>query len=410
MAVEYGLLIATLAGVVFMHRWALAFAAAGWVSMTVWKLAFGSFAGQSGPGGLLVHLGHEWLMLANLAGLLLGFAVLARHFELSRVPERMPRWLPDGWTGGLALLGAVLVLSSFLDNIAAVMIGGIVARQVYGGRVHLGFLAAMVAAGNAGGAGSVIGDTTTTMLWIGGVSPLQVAPAALGAIASFAVFAPIAARVQHRHQPIAADEAPGLAIDWTRLAIVAVVLAAALVTNVAFDFPAAGVWGAILVAGLVRPIPWDEVKKAMHGALCLTPIVATAGMLSVEKLPAASAATTFALGLLSAVFDNIPLTKLALAQGGYDWGLLAFAIGYGGSLTWFGSSAGVALAEEYPEVQDTRAWLRHGWPVALGYLVGFAVMLAALGWAPPGSQPVRPTEASVAAPAVPAMPGGVLRP
>ena len=33
----------------------------------------------------------------------------------------------------------------------------------------------------------------------------------------------------------------------------------------------------------------------------------------------------FILGFVSAVFDNIPLTKLCLDQGGYDWGVLAYA-------------------------------------------------------------------------------------
>ena len=66
----------------------------------------------------------------------------------------------------------VFVLSSFLDNIAAALIGGVMAREVFRGKVHIGYLAAIVAASNAGGAGSVVGDTTTTMMWIAGVSPL----------------------------------------------------------------------------------------------------------------------------------------------------------------------------------------------------------------------------------------------
>jgi hypothetical protein len=33
------------------------------------------------------------------------------------------------------------------------------------------------------------------------------------------------------------------------------------------------------------------------------------------------------MGFVSAVFDNIPLTALALKQGGYDWGMLAYAVG-----------------------------------------------------------------------------------
>jgi hypothetical protein len=61
------------------------------------------------------------------------------------------------------------------------------------------------------------------------------------------------------------------------------------------------------------------------------------------------------------VFDNIPLTALALKQGGYDWGILAFAVGFGGSMLWFGSSAGVAVANLFPEAKSAGQWLRHGW-------------------------------------------------
>jgi len=67
-------------------------------------------------------------------------------------------------------------------------------------------------------------------------------------------------------------------------------------------------------------------------------------LMPVETLPSPSWPTAFALGLLSSVFDNIPLTALALRQGGYDWALLAYAVGFGGSMIWFGSSAGVALS------------------------------------------------------------------
>ena len=76
---------------------------------------------------------------------------------------------------------------------------------------------------------------------------------------------------------------------------------------------------------------------------------------------------------ISAVFDNIPLTALALTQGGYDWGMLAYAVGYGGSMIWFGSSAGVALSNSFPEAKSVARWVRHGWHVALAYVVGFFV-------------------------------------
>ncbi len=66
----------------------------------------------------------------------------------------------------------------------------------------------------------------------------------------------------------------------------------------------------------------------------------------------ASWQTALGLGFVSAVFDNIPLTALALKQGGYDWGFLAYAVGFGGSMIWFGSSAGVALGEHVSGSED----------------------------------------------------------
>ena len=105
-------------------------------------------------------------------------------------------------------------------------------------------------------------------------------------------------------------------------------------------------------------------------------------MMPVEKLPVATWKTILGLGFVSAVFDNIPLTALAIKQGGYDWGFLAYAVGFGGSMIWFGSSSGVALSTMYPEARSVIQWLRHGWYVVLAYLVGFYLMLTVLGWHP----------------------------
>ena len=104
----------------------------------------------------------------------------------------------------------------------------------------------------------------------------------------------------------------------------------------------------------------------------------------VNTLPDPSWQTAFALGFVSAVFDNIPLTALALFQGGYDWGVLAYTVGYGGSMIWFGSSAGVAITNIFPEAKNTALWLKEGWHVAVAYVIGFFVMLALAGWNPNG--------------------------
>src|SRR6516164_8483775 len=99
----------------------------------------------------------------------------------------MPSLLPDGWKGGVMLLGIVFVLSSFLDNIVGAIIGGTVARHLFRGKVHVGYLAAIVSASNAGGAGSVIGDTTTTMMWVSGVSALSLLKAYIAATVAFLI-------------------------------------------------------------------------------------------------------------------------------------------------------------------------------------------------------------------------------
>src|SRR5437899_11417201 len=151
-------------------------------------------------------MAHEWVMLANLFLLLMGFALLSRHFEESRIPDEMPALLPDDWTGGVVLLFLVFVLSSFLDNIAAALIGGTVARHVFRGKVHIGYLAGIVAASNAGGSGSVVGDTTTTMMWIAGVPPVEVFEAYIAAVVAIAIFGVAAAKQQHRLQPIMKDD------------------------------------------------------------------------------------------------------------------------------------------------------------------------------------------------------------
>ena len=105
-------------------------------------------------------------------------------------------------------------------------------------------------------------------------------------------------------------------------------------------------------------------------------------MMPVETLPKPTWLSAVLLGFVSAVFDNIPLTKLALSQGGYDWGLLAYAVGFGGSLLWFGSSAGVAISNIYPSAKSTGRWLATGWFAVLAYLVGVTSILLLAGWSP----------------------------
>jgi Na+/H+ antiporter NhaD/arsenite permease-like protein len=382
-----------LAGIALFHHHTLQVAATGLAVIVVYKLAVTGFAEGPGVGGLELHLTHEWVTLANLLGLLLGFALLAQHFEDSNVPSQLPNILPDDWRGGFVLLALVFVLSSFLDNIAAALIGGAMARAVFRGRVHIGYLAAIVAASNAGGSGSVVGDTTTTMMWIDGVSPVQVFHAYAAAIPALVVCGVIAALQQQRFAPILKDGLAGHPLDWPRIGIVLFTLLAAISANVGANLyfpellehvPVVGLaaFTAIIVASPIRRPAWRLLPGALKNSGFLLSLVLCASLMPVEQLPAPSWQSALGLGFVSAVFDNIPLTALALSQGGYDWGMLAYAVGYGGSMIWFGSSAGVALSNNYPEAKSVARWLTQGWHVTLAYVVGFFVLLALLGWQP----------------------------
>ncbi|WP_153583325.1 citrate transporter [Caenimonas koreensis] len=390
---DFILFALTLLGVALFHHHTLAVALTGLAVITLYKLGFGDFSGTAGLRGLVELLSHEWVTLANLLGLLLGFALLADHFEQSRLPELLPALLPDDWKGGFCLLLLVFVMSSFLDNIAAAMIGGTMAAVLYNKRVHIGFLAAIVAASNAGGAGSVVGDTTTTMMWIAGVPAMQVLEAYVASVVAILIFGVIAARQQHAFQPIMKDAVVGARLESARLTIVVAILLSAIGANVYFNLTSAAVldhwpvigiavWAAIAVTAAWRRPKWSLLPEAMRASVFLLSLVLCAAMMPVRALPAASWQTAFGLGFVSAVFDNIPLTALALRQGGYDWGFLAYAVGFGGSMIWFGSSAGVALSGIYPQARSVGAWVKGGWHVALAYVIGFMVLLAVLGWKP----------------------------
>jgi Na+/H+ antiporter NhaD/arsenite permease-like protein len=373
---EFVLFALTLIGVALFHDRTLEVALTGLVALLLLKLITASqFA-------LGHHMIEEAPTLLNLLGLLLGFAILSRHFEESQIPEILPRYLPDDWKGGFVLLVMVFVLSSFLDNIAAAMIGGTVAMHVFRRRLDIGYLAAIVAASNAGGSGSVVGDTTTTMMWIEGVSAVDVLHAYVAAVPALLIFGVLAAVQQQAYQPIQRDEVGHHRVQWSRIGAVALILLGAIAANVLLNFPAAGVWIAIGITAIFTRTDWKVVPASLKGTLFLLALVTCASLMPVETLPPASWQTSFGLGWVSAVFDNIPLTKLALEQGGYDWGMLAFTVGFGGSMVWFGSSAGVALANLFPEARYTVQWIRRGWYIPVAYAVGFFVLLLTLDWNP----------------------------
>lgn len=389
---EFILFALTLVGVAMFHKQTFWVAVTGLTVILLYKLILDShfnlfehFFGDNSFGEQFFNKEArqgEWAIILNLAGLLLGFAVLSKIFEESGVPDILPNYLPDDWKGPFMLLVLVFIMSAFLDNIAAALIGGTVALVVFKNKVHIGFIAALVAASNAGGAGSVVGDTTTTMMWIDGVSWFNVLHAFIGSFVVLGIVAWYGSHQQDKYQQIQKDASVGVKIDWGKIGIVGLILIGAITSNVLYDMPALGVWIAILIGAIFRKMPWKEVPGSIKGTIFLLSLVTAASLMPVEELPEASWMTAFILGFVSAVFDNIPLTKLCLDQGHYDWGMLAYSVGFGGSMVWFGSSAGVAITNKFPEARNVGLWIRKGWHVVLAYIAGFFVLHLVVGWEP----------------------------
>src|SRR6266487_4141645 len=245
-------------------------------------------------------------LLLEKKNLLTGFAFLADFFEASRLPAVLPRFLPHNWKGGFLLLELVWVLSSFLDNIAGALIGGAIAHQVFRAKVHVAFIVAIVAASNAGGAWTVVGDTTTTMMWIAGVPPSHVFHAIIPAVIALFIFGIPAAIWQQRHSPILKRSHTEPVVDWLRVSVVGLILLLAISTNLvanlnfsahADHFPFIGVaaWVAIFAAVPVRSSNWSLLPRSFGGSIFLLALVAAASLMPVEHLPTASWQTTLGL-------------------------------------------------------------------------------------------------------------------
>jgi uncharacterized membrane protein len=84
--IDFILFALTLLSVALFHRHTLHVALVGLAAITSYKLAFTGFKFGTGLPGLIGHMTHEIVLLANLLLLLMGFALLSQHFEESQLP------------------------------------------------------------------------------------------------------------------------------------------------------------------------------------------------------------------------------------------------------------------------------------------------------------------------------------
>ncbi|MDA9397524.1 sodium:proton antiporter NhaD [Bradyrhizobium sp. CCBAU 45389] len=317
------------------------------------------------------------------------------------------------------LIGFVtFFLSAILDNLTTTIVMISLIQKLIARRDdRLLFASLIVIAANAGGAWTVIGDVTTTMLWIGGqISPLKIMsavflPSLLNllvplAFISFSLRGKTIAPPPKDNGLLAVDRFERNLMFYLGLGTLIAVPVFKAVTHLA---PFMGILFGLGVLWLVGEIVHRHKEEHVRQPLTLVHALARIDMssivffvgilLAVACLEHAGLLSMLArwldaaigrqdvivivLGLLSAIIDNVPL--VAATMGMYDlahypadsfiWEFIAYCAGTGGSILIIGSAAGVA-AMGLERIEFLWYARRIAGPALAGYLAGAVVYIA----------------------------------
>ena len=317
------------------------------------------------------------------------------------------------------LIGFVtFFLSAILDNLTTTIVMISLIQKLIARRGdRLLFASLIVIAANAGGAWTVIGDVTTTMLWIGGqISPLKIMsavflPSLLNllvplAFISFSLKGKTIAPPSKDTGLLVVDRFERNLMFYLGLGTLIAVPAFKAVTHLA---PFMGILFGLGVLWLVGEIVHRHKDEHVRQPLTLVHALARidmssivffvgillavacldhAGLLSMlakwlDATLGRQDVIVVALGLLSAIIDNVPL--VAATMGMYDlahyppdsfiWEFIAYCAGTGGSILIIGSAAGVA-AMGLERIEFLWYARRIAGPALAGYLAGAVVYIA----------------------------------
>lgn len=337
------------------------------------------------------HLREEIRELINLGIMLIGFACLANQFAKSGVCKLIASKILNKFSGKIAeslILAMVWLLSGFCDNIASALIGTGLMTVIHGKfKLRLVLLVTIMA--NAGGAYTVVGDTTTTLLWIKGITQLELLP---GFIPSFTCmlatlfFGVWIKRGGHKHVEFSGER---MDVAWWRFFLIIICIGGAFLCNFKFGFPCFGIMPLILVT--IRESEWAPVKEGFSASCFLLPLIVAAGFINLGLVIPHDTLRSYGMivstAFISALIDNIPVTKIMFEADVGHWALLAFCVGVGGSMTYFGSTTSVAVIEGYhkevqEELQNNKHknlfvyWTVHGW--FMWPVIGLSILASVL--------------------------------
>jgi len=310
-------------------------------------------------------------------------------------------------------------LSAVLDNLTTTIVMISLMKKLSGSQSDRLFFAAMIViAANAGGAWSVIGDVTTTMLWIGGqITPLPIIkgvflPSLINLLLPLFVVTYLlkGKAIEPPSTRESSDRSVNLfernLIFYLGLGLLIAVPAFKTITHLPPFMGILFALGILWVVGeLIHRGKEPDEKKPLTlvhalNQIDMASIVFFIGiLLAVATLEHTHVLEMLAkwldvnvgrqdlivvmLGLLSAIVDNVPLVAASmgmysLAQHPTDsflWEFIAYCAGTGGSILIIGSAAGVA-AMGLEKIHFFWYVKRISGLALLGYLGGAAVYIA----------------------------------
>lgn len=313
---------------------------------------------------------------------------------VSRIlPQQMSERRLMLYTGAFAF-----VLSSLADNITSTLICmSILLSLNLERRKLLRYVVLVIFSVNAGGSALITGDVTTLMIFLANkVEIMDLFLLWVPSAISVCVLALLLARPLTGDVALAPREGKLGGTDlFIGLLFVGTILST-LAFNILFEIPPllTFLFGLSLMFLLVQFLNKDEeildyVRRIEFdtllfflGVLLLVGMLKELGVLDYfphlyEYLPVLWA--NYVVGILSALFDNVPLTAALLKSGvemsKAEWLTLTYAVGVGGSLLIIGSAAGVVAMSKVAALTFA-SYLRYFFALLVAYSCGFAAVYA----------------------------------
>jgi Na+/H+ antiporter NhaD/arsenite permease-like protein len=362
---------------------------------------------------LLHHLGEISSILFFLLGAMTIVELIDSHDGFTLITDKIKT---RSKTKLLWIIGIItFFLSSLLDNLTtAIVMTSLTAKLLDEKNDRLWFVSLIIIAANAGGAFSPLGDVTTTMLWIGKQITAQniivqlFLPSIAVCIVPLLIITP-----KFRNQTFTFNNATSIAVNKKEANIILVSGILLLLFVPVFKMlthlpPFMGVLFALGILWIVVSVIHNkkplEQKQKLTVTHALEKIDTPSILFFLGILLAVSAFQSFgilkqlatfldnslgnfyligtALGLVSAIVDNVPL--VAAAQGMYDlqtyptdhhfWEFMALTTGTGGSAIIIGSASGVAAMGI--ENIDFMWYLKKiSWIALAGFIAGILVFI-----------------------------------